>query len=551
VKLRSEVTAEKLRGGFYSPAGLVQLCLARIHQLTMGQSSLRVLEPSAGAGAFIHGIASSSLKGRVAEITAIELRPEEAAKCRRALCTEQIDGKVVATSFVKWTCRDGEKPFDVAVGNPPFVRFQFVTEEDRAYMPYLARRLHVSFGGVSNLWIPIFLAAVDSLRDGGAFAFIIPTECLTGITARTARSWLASHVEQLQIDLFVPGSFPTVLQEVMVVSGVRRTEHSESHTQLAVVEHRPAGVRSWTHRLNPTHETWTRYLLSPSILHTLDEASDMPSVRRLGSLASFEVAAVTGANEFFSVDPATSSEFGLDRFTLPLLPRLKHAKGLVYASSDHLITLNSGARSLLLDFSADRPDPSTYSGPRRYLQIGQSTGLPARYKCRIREPWYRIPHIRPGSMMLSKRSHLFPRMVLNEAGVVTTDTIYRGELRSAGNVLPSDFVAAFHNSVTLLSAEIEGRTFGGGVLELVPTEIRRLRVVAIEGFGKHLEALDHLARAGAPSVENEGLIEATDRLLMKEGLGISSSILVSLREGRRELLGRRLERNGAATAEAI
>jgi hypothetical protein len=112
-------------------------------------------------------------------------------------------------------------------------------------------------------------------------------------------------------------------------------------------------------------------------------------------------------------------------------------------------------------------------------------------------------------------------------------------------------VAAFHNSVTLLSAEIEGRTFGGGVLELVPTEIRRLRVVAIEGFGKHLEALDHLARAGAPSVENEGLIEATDRLLMKEGLGISSSILVSLREGRRELLGRRLERNGAATAEAI
>ena len=44
----------------------------------------------------------------------------------------------------------------------------------------------------------------------------------------------------------------------------------------------------------------------------------------------------------------------------------------------------------------------------------------------------------------------------------TSDTIYRG--RTLTDVLtPGAFAANFHNSLTLLSAELEGRSFGGGV----------------------------------------------------------------------------------------
>lgn len=44
--------------------------------------------------------------------------------------------------------------------------------------------------------------------------------------------------------------------------------------------------------------------------------------------------------------------------------------------------------------------------------------------------------------------------------------------------LAEAFAASFHNSFTLLWAEIEGRSFGGGVLELVPSEVGRLKVFA-------------------------------------------------------------------------
>ncbi len=51
------MSAEKLRGGFYSPPTLVRACLDRIAALRSGDAKpLRVFEPSAGDGAFIRGL---------------------------------------------------------------------------------------------------------------------------------------------------------------------------------------------------------------------------------------------------------------------------------------------------------------------------------------------------------------------------------------------------------------------------------------------------------------------------------------------------------------
>ncbi len=89
---------------------------------------------------------------------------------------------------------------------------------------------------------------------------------------------------------------------------------------------------------------------------------------------------------------------------------------------------------LALDFGADRPAP--INGAIAYLAEGAAQRLPERYKCRIREPWYRVPHIKAGALMMTKRAHLHHRLLLNEAGVLTTDTIEQAIERAgtkAGN----------------------------------------------------------------------------------------------------------------------
>jgi adenine-specific DNA-methyltransferase len=546
MKTRTEVSPEKLRGGFYSPDPLVDRCLDRVAELVRGRHGLRLLEPSAGDGAFIRGLSRSiRLSASVDEVVAIEPIASEAAKCVTALEERSLRGRVLIDSAIGWSASCDET-FDCAVGNPPYVRFQFVSDEDKRSMPRLERRAGVPFTGVSNLWLPVLIGSLSRLKIGGAFAFIIPTECFTGLSAGALRTWLVRNAESLRFDLFPPGSFPGVLQEVTILSG-QRCATRETGAQCEIREHGHDGARATTtHLIRPNPEPWTRYLLTKPQVDAFEEASRLADVWTINTMAKFEVAAVTGANDFFSVDAATVEQYDLARWTTPLLPRIRHATGLRYTESDQADTEAAGAKAFLLDFSAERPDPSLYDKAATYLATGVLDELPTRYKCRIREPWYRVPFIRAGRLMMSKRSHHYPRVILNDAGVVTTDTIYRGTMIGFFDGREADLAAGFHNSLTLLSAEIEGRSFGGGVLELVPSEVGRLVVPMPDGFASDIDRLDELSRSSTNEAGQDLLIRETDLLLTKADIGLTADLLERLAEARLSLLQRRLDRNASS-----
>ncbi len=513
MKVASEVSADKLRGGFYSPQSLVAVCLDRVRDLLGDRTGLRVLEPTAGDGAFLRGLAAHGLGAQVSHVVAVELLATAAARCVGAW---PFESTVECASFLDELDLGGQ--FDMAVGNPPFVRFQFVDPALR------------SDHGVSNLWVPVFLKALSCLRPGGAFAFIVPAEGLTGISASLVRAWLIEHTASLRVDLFPPGSFPEVLQEVVVVSGVR-SDRGDRSVRLVEREAR------WSHVVDRSAPTWTRYLLTPAQLEAFAEVAALPSCVRLAELARFIVATVTGANDYFAVDEATIEEYGLRPWARPLLARVRHAPGLCYGLADHGRNITDGVRSSIVDFGPDRPDPMADPEARRYLELGVARGLPDRYKCRIRRPWYRVPIVRPGALLLSKRSHRYPRMIVNRAGAVTTDTIYQGS--PVGLAEPAAVAASFHSSLTLLSAEIEGRSFGGGVLELVPSEVARLRLLYTASLADELSTLDNIARSGE---RYELLVEETDRRLTKAVDGLTDALVAQLAEARHALLRRRLDR---------
>jgi adenine-specific DNA methylase len=447
---------------------------------------------------------------------------------------------VIAGSFLEWTASAREL-FDIAVGNPPFVRFQFVSDEDKEIAAWLAVTRGRSFRAVSNLWIPVFLGALERLRPSGAFAFIIPSECFTGISAGAVREWLLANTEQLQADLFPPGRFPGVLQQVIILSGIRRAEPARKSARLSFFEHLSNDQTiKWGHDVPMGTETWTRYLLAPEHLEAFCEARQLPAIRQLGQMARLEVSTVTGANDFFSVDQQTVESYELGPWTLPLLPRARFAPGLRFTSEDHEQLVDAGHKALLLYFNGQALVPTKRAGASQYLALGEREGIHKRYKCRVRDPWYRVPLVKPGTLMLSKRTHWYPRLLLNEARVATTDTIYQGSMTAGWQGRERDLVSGFHNSLTLLSAEIEGRSFGGGVLELVPSEVARLSVPAVPGLGAEFERLNELARsAGDPMT----LVEETDRLLSKADPSIDHDVLVALREAHDELSKRRFERS--------
>lgn len=538
---KDAVSEDKLRGGFYSPDLLVDLCLGRVQALAKGRMNLRLFEPSAGDGTFLRGLIRHPAGQQVDHVTAVEIVQEEASTAAQELERSGKRGRVVTANVLEWN-QDATEAFDVAVGNPPYVRFQFLSAEDRQRAIDLGTSLGVPGTAVSNLWIPVFLLALSRLEAGGVFSMIVPMEFMTGISASRVRSWLLNHTRDLTIDFFEPGSFPAVLQEVVILSGRRAGGTIEPSTSVRFFDHN-GGTKTWDHQVSAAASTWTGYLLSTEQLAAWEYASKLPTVRKLGDVARFTVSTVTGANAFFCVSSATAVEHELTLWTMPLLPRIKHAPGLVFDATEHEAIAMTDVPSWMVSFAAGEKSPLDSAKPAEYVTSGELQGLHQRFKCRVRDPWFRVPVVQPGALMLSKRSDVFPRVIVNRAGVVTTDTVYRGIVAPGSGLVAEDIASSFHNSLTLLSVEIGGRSFGGGVLELVPSEVSALVIPATPHARNHISSLDRISRA-AP--QSEALIEATDRLLSDWLPALEHDVVDVLSGARRALSLRRTQRSHGA-----
>ncbi len=540
MKLIHEVEADKLRGGYYTAAPLVDWCLDRVIRLSRPATPERWLEPSAGDGAFVRGIGRLRSRHdlRDARLDAIELVDTEAAECRRALSASGLKGRVVNDSFFSWA--QCQRPcFDALVGNPPYVRYQFVDAEDRRLAEELTARLGIELRGVSNLWIPFALVGMSLLRAGGAFALVLPTELFCTVSGGQFRSMVIRDFASLRLDLFPRETFPHILQDVVVVSGARAKRDARERP-VTFCEHRRSGDVEWKHTVSASLDSWQRCLLTADEVSAFKEACRLQGMHRLGDVARIEVSIVTGANPFFTVDDQTLAEFGLEPWARPLLARTADAPGIIFRRRDHTQARKRGSRVWLLDFSADRPEPNGRGRVREYLAIGEDQGLHERYKCRIRSPWYRVPQIKSGRLMMTKRAHRYHRLLLNHAGVFTTDTVYRGEMLGLFSPREQDLVSGFQNTLTLLSSEIEGRTYGGGVLELVPSEIARLHVPLLS-TSPLLGELDSLSRSnGGQRDGSEAVVSMTDAALGDQIDGYAD-LLPVLRRARARLITRRMD----------
>jgi hypothetical protein len=96
-------------------------------------------------------------------------------------------------------------------------------------------------------------------------------------------------------------------------------------------------------------------------------------------------------------------------------------------------------------------------------------------------------------------------------------------------------VLGFVNSLTCLSAEMEGRHYGGGVLELVPSEIERLLVPVIAASSADLKAADKRFRTTS---DNSDFLFMQDALVLGR-LGLSKAEQASLHQAWLKLRDRR------------
>lgn len=257
-----------------------------------------------------------------------------------------------------------------------------------------------------------------------------------------------------------------------------------------------------------------------------------PGVHKFADVAKVDVGIVTGANKFFLVPDEVVRKYALQPWVHPMFGRSEHARGVIYDLKTHEENRQAGLPANFLWFK-DTPLNAFPTRVHAYIKQGEAEGLHLRYKCRIRKPWYNIPSVFTATVGMLKRCHDFPRIILNEAKALTTDTAYRIEVQPG--IKPEHLVFSFVNSLTALSAELEGRHYGGGVLELVPSEIERLHIPLIKPNASALQTLDCEIRRGATATE---ILARQDETILGQ-LGLDKTERRSLAEAWKRLRDRR------------
>lgn len=533
-------SSTKLRGGYYTPSPVAEF-LAR---WVLNQRPSTILEPSCGDGSFIRAISAHTNYNLT--FTGIELLDEEAEKSRMSLHGNlQGNSTVITADFLDWSNNelDAQRTFDAVVGNPPYIRYQYLEEKDQLLAAKIFQRYQLKFTKHTNAWVSFVIASVGLLAPGGRFAMVIPSEILHVLHANSLRSYLLQESHRILIIDPTELLFEEALQGTVLLMIEKKTDLHSRSEGVAVVA---AGNNDFLTKdpesffRNATfisgdvlNGKWMKVLLSPEELAVYKRAVELPQVHKFKNIATVDVGIVTGANKFFLVDDATVEKYGLGDYAKPMFGRSEHCPGIIYNSRVHTENKMNRMPTNFISLGCISFESLT-ADAQKYVLLGEEQSLHTRYKCRIRNPWYAVPSVYSTPIGMLKRSHNFPRLILNTIGAYTTDTAYRIKT-VAKDLTDEKLVYCFINSLTALTAELEGRHYGGGVLELVPSEIEKVLVPIPTEINVNVRELDEKFITGTTPEE---LLVGQDNVILR-AVGCSEQDCNIIQQAWRRIRNRR------------
>ncbi|WP_419925482.1 N-6 DNA methylase [Candidatus Poriferisocius sp.] len=192
----------KRLGQYFTGVPLARLLAA----LASAQDAQTIIDPMAGSGDML--VAAHSLAAPHADLTAVEIDPEAAAKCCERLASVDPHGPSmrVGNAFDPSTWFGfEEKTWDLVITNPPYVRYQLASSKaegpiavpsaqevrsglaailtSRSGVPRSERDLFQVLAehhsGLADLAVPSWILCASLVRRGGRLAMVVPDTWLS------------------------------------------------------------------------------------------------------------------------------------------------------------------------------------------------------------------------------------------------------------------------------------------------------------------------------------------------------------------------------------
>lgn len=556
----TQPTYQKLRGGYYTPEPIARF----LASWAIRSPADKVLEPSCGDGNVLVaaarrlqalGAASETLNQ---QLRGVELDPQEAAKAAHRLqllglslsvnntihigdffahCQHDLFGEKVLTLVLK-----ERQHFDAVIGNPPFIRYQHFPENHRQIAFSLMEQAGLHPNRLTNAWLPFLVVGSLLLKEDGRLAMVIPAELFQVNYAAEVRQFLSDYYSRVTLVTFKRLVFKDIQQEVVLLlaernhtpnGGIRAVELNDIKDLDTLIPARLDAIE--LKPMDHSTEKWTQYFLDSEEIRLLREMREHPGVTLSNQVLDVDVGIVTGRNTFFVLAQNQVESYDLEPYLERIVSRSAHLTGAIFGAADWQSNVKDQLPAFLFT-PVDVPIEDLPKPLQEYITLGKSQDYHKGYKCRIRQRWYIVPSVWAPDAFMLRQVHAYPKLVLNTAQAVCTDTIHR--VRFLDGADGEAVTAAFLNSLTFAFAEVTGRSYGGGVLTFEPSEAESLPLPLIGARYLDLEQIDKLLRKD----DVEAVLEITDDVLLVQGLGLNRNQARRWRKIWSKLRDRRINR---------
>jgi adenine-specific DNA-methyltransferase len=542
----------KARGAFFTPPAIANFL---VDWAIGSDGSAKVLDPTCGEAVFLLSAAQRLRdlgvpKQELAkQVYGVDLHEQSLRVSDGQLEELGLSARLIQSDFFEVSSPDeagSQIPLvDAVVGNPPFIRYQQFEGQTRRSGRAAAFERGVRLSGLASSWTAVLVHASSFLKPDGKIAMVLPAELLTVHYAEPVRRWLKSRFAAVQLVVFERLQFEDA-QEKVVLLLAQGSGGCDGFTLLYVRDAEDlAGVHPGdaVAATPPDDGKWTGLLLTlrqRQLFRAVVDEHFVP-LREFGAPS---LGTVTGANHYFTLSEEARQAAGLTDSQVVKIcpPGTKHLRGLAFTYRDWQGLREAGHPVWLL-----RPEPDDGSESlMRYVARGEELRVNKAYKCRVRTPWWRPPVAKVPDLFFTYMSHLYPRIVSNSAKVGFVNSMHGISLRDG---LPSEAAKALPlltlNSLTMLGAEINGRSYGGGILKMEPREAGSLPVPSV----KVLEDAWQILRPQRDALNRQlrdgrwtNVVKLVDDVLLHQVMGLPGRNVAELHEAASSLRERRLGR---------
>ncbi|MDQ8183956.1 N-6 DNA methylase [Pelagicoccus sp. SDUM812002] len=427
---------------------------------------------------------------------------------------------------------------NVVIGNPPYVSNHNMLGEQRSSSRNVSSFGDFRLSGLASLWAYFVLHGMRFLKPGGRMAWLLPGSATQSDYGRELVHFIRKHFSYVSIISLSEQIFKEEgaeeSSEILICEGFSEEELIAAFASYFVED--IGGLRN----VLESESKRSSYLSLDFGGALYREISSLPTICDLGSVADVKIGIVTGNNSFFVLNEDQVRTHRLPRSAVHrIFSKSKIAKGLSLNEIDFDISASRGEKMYLV-----RPTSKSKFLEEYYLGYDaekRSEVLTFKKRLDWRDP---DDGVTPDAFFVYMNQG-GPRIVLNDVGCNSTNSIHRIFFKS-GIGEKNRMLAALSVvcSVGRLSAEIEGRKYGGGLLKHEPSDVRSLKIFQrlrcdIRNVRRVFSQVSECLTKG-DDLEAANL---ADSFFVKDGLvGISKNRFLECRELYYNLVNRRLRR---------